>query len=499
MKKKILSVLLAVVMLASACSMMIVPVSAATTLSTDNSGAYLISSAADVETFRTMMVNGETFAGKTVKLTDDIDMKNAGDYLFNDKQKGFLGTFDGQGYSISNLTVAGGSNNGFFGFAGTTSWKFSDKSNVVTIKNVAFINSSSVSNEAAANNVGLLYGSLWSATLNLENVYIDTTMNSRFEGEGNPSSTQGGLIGYAYAVHWNAENCVFDITTRKTTEGGSLKNSGAIIGITDWNGKAETEQCKITMNQSALYGSVIFYETEVYVGADSGNTFPVGNAMTNTLIDLWYTSDNVTSKTVTGVWGSTLTLDAETTAVTAMDIKGFDATAVEGFTATTGHMVPTTLLALFPQHFLTEANADEGAQVAFQGYQTTAKDENGKAKVRLVATLADDYKNYDEVGFEVVAVYEKDGVKTAKSQKVACTKVYSSISAVTGNEAYPASISASSLIGEEGYIFAMVITGVPEGISIQVRTYSVSGETTTYGATEVFTIADIPGGTVGGN
>ena len=130
MKKKILSVLLAVVMLASACSMMIVPVSAETTSTLtidENDGAYKIANADDVETFRTMMVGGETFAGKTVKLTANIDMKDAGDYLFNDKQKGFLGTFDGQGYSISNLTVAGGSNNGFFGFAGTTSWKFSDK------------------------------------------------------------------------------------------------------------------------------------------------------------------------------------------------------------------------------------------------------------------------------------------------------------------------------------------------------------------------------------
>ena len=113
-------------------------------------------------------------------------------------------------------------------------------------------------------------------------------------------------------------------------------------------------------------------------------------------------------------------------------------------------------------------------------------------KYMLTKTLA-------SLGYENSVEYEKDGVKTAKSQKVACTKVYSSISAVTGNEAYPASISASSLIGGEGYIFAMVITGVPEGISLQVRTYSVSGETTTYGATEVFTIADIPGGTVGGN
>ena len=495
MKKKILSVLLAVVMLASACSMMIVPVSAATTLSTDNSGAYLISSAADVETFRTMMIGGETFAGKTVKLTADIDMTDLDttekSYVYtmdNTQGHGFMGTFDGQGYTISNLIVDGNKSNGFFGWADGDSTNWSYENNKVTIKNLAFVNSKSVSNTGKTN-VGLLYGAVYGATINVENVYVDTIMYSPAIS-GNMASSHGGLVGYTYGMHLNIKNTVLNVKTE--TEGCTLRGCGAIGGVLD-GGTVN----KLTFNQSALFGDVYFSLTHVAVGAKSGVTAPevsLENAITD--IKHGLTGGTYNGPSAVGLWKQSASI-YETANVTKQDVSGIDATAVEGFTATVGHMVPTSLLKMFPQHCLETSTAD-GAKVEFEGYQTTNL-VDGKAKVRLVATLADDYKNYDEVGFEVVAVYEKDGVKTAKSQKVACTKVYSSISAVTGNEAYPASISASSLIGGEGYIFAMVITGVPEGITLQVRTYSVSGETTTYGATEVFTIADIPGGTVGGN
>lgn len=487
MKKKILSVLLAVVMLASACSMMIVPVSAATTLSTDNSGAYLISSAADVETFRTMMVGGETFAGKTVKLTTDIDMNNTQYTIANDATTpvyGFLGIFDGQGHTISKLNVSGSNPyNGFFG-------AYVYKDSVVTgveIKNVAFVDCTT--NSENASYVGLLYGLVRGVDVSVTNVYANITMTGK-----NAKTTHGGLIGFFAESKLSVSNSVIDVVT---VSGQQL---GAVVGISNNNKAQETgNNNKITLETTAIYGNMdsVGY-TFGACGVNKYSDPEVDESVSNCIIDVSHSTfdglDGYTGKSTGLLNGLAFVKIGK---VTTQVVSGLDATAVEGFTATVGHMVPTSLLKMFPQHCLETSTAD-GAKVEFEGYQTTNL-VDGKAKVRLVATLADDYKNYDEVGFEVVAVYEKDGVKTAKSQKVACTKVYSSISAVTGNEAYPASISASSLIGGEGYIFAMVITGVPEGISLQVRTYSVSGETTTYGATEVFTIADIPGGTVGGN
>ena len=342
---------------------------------------------------------------------------------------------------------------------------------------------------------GLLFGQIQNTvTLNLKNIYVDTTMYTAYtDTVYNHYLNHGGLVGLAGIVT-NISNSVINVTT-DIADGASFYASGMIAGRA-LNGY------EFNISNSALYGDVKINRGYTYGlwgingNGDLASASHTGE-ISNSIVDLTFnnTKDSAKEREIKGKL-NTFNLFEGDTAIAA-DIEGFDATAVEGFTATVGHMVPTSLLKMFPQHCLETSTAD-GAKVEFEGYQTTNL-VDGKAKVRLVATLADDYKNYDEVGFEVVAVYEKDGVKTAKSQKVACTKVYSSISAVTGNEAYPASISASSLIGGEGYIFAMVITGVPEGISLQVRTYSVSGETTTYGATEVFTIADIPGGTVGGN
>lgn len=488
MKKKFLSVLLAVVMLASACSMMIVPVSAATTstLTKDDTGAYLITSADDMDTFQSEVKSGVfENADVVVKLTTDITLNTT--YTYNEEKHGFWGTFDGQGHTIDGLSVSGK----FSGLFGTP---LPTTATTITIQNVAFTNSKSASANVADYS-GLLFGQIQNTvTLNLKNIYVDTTMYTAYtDTVYNHYLNHGGLVGLAGIVT-NISNSVINVTT-DIADGASFYASGMIAGRA-LNGY------EFNISNSALYGDVKINRGYTYGlwgingNGDLASASHTGE-ISNSIVDLTFnnTKDSAKEREIKGKL-NTFNLFEGDTAIAA-DIEGFDATAVEGFTATTGYMVPTTLLATFPQHFLTEATAD-GAKVEFEGYQTTNLVDN-KAKVRLVATLADDYKNYDEVGFEVVAVYEKDGVKTAKSQKVACTKVYSSISEVTGNEAYPASISASSLIGGEGYIFAMVITGVPEGISLQVRTYSVSGETTTYGATEVFTIADIPGGTVGGN
>lgn len=491
MKKKILSVLLAVVMLASACSMMIVPVSAETTLSTDNSGAYLISSAADVETFRTMIQNGETFKDKTVKLTANVKLDSNYTYTITQgsTKYGFEGTFNGNGFSIIGLNISG-SNVGFFGYlTGTDSKTYNNTSASATIQNVAFINATVNSTNP---NAGLLYGGVHAATITVENVYFDIAMSTTM-GESAKCFT-GGLVGYAFGMKIDIKNCYIDIAANNAR---AMNAAGIICGKFDL-ADGYTNYNALYVNNTLLVGDVNFKNSYISCGADAAIDVPGSVTLSGAVIDINHTTSVTDSNypKAVGLWTATKDIYLKSS-VTDCNVSGLDATAVEGFTATVGHMVPTSLLKMFPQHCLETSTAD-GAKVEFEGYQTTNL-VDGKAKVRLVATLADDYKNYDEVGFEVVAVYEKDGVKTAKSQKVACTKVYSSISAVTGNEAYPASISASSLIGGEGFIFAMVITGVPEGISLQVRTYSVSGETTTYGATEVFTIADIPSGTVGGN
>ena len=53
------------------------------------------------------------FAGTTLKLAADIDMKEVADYpMIGDETHAYAGTFDGQNHTVSNLTPAVGSKYG---------------------------------------------------------------------------------------------------------------------------------------------------------------------------------------------------------------------------------------------------------------------------------------------------------------------------------------------------------------------------------------------------
>lgn len=91
---------------------------------TDEAGAILISSVADLLAFSQAVSSGETFEGKTVKLTNDIDMSGfkyptpGGEALrfavwdavnertyYEARNRPFLGKFDGAGHAIFNLDI----------------------------------------------------------------------------------------------------------------------------------------------------------------------------------------------------------------------------------------------------------------------------------------------------------------------------------------------------------------------------------------------------------
>ena len=77
-------------------------------LSVDESGAYLINTPQDVVTFRTLLnvTEGKNIlSGVTFKLTDDIDLTGITLAAAGNDSKRFMGTFDGQGYTISNVNI----------------------------------------------------------------------------------------------------------------------------------------------------------------------------------------------------------------------------------------------------------------------------------------------------------------------------------------------------------------------------------------------------------
>ena len=65
---------------------------------------YTISNAEELKEFRDDVNNGDSFAGKTVVLTNDIDLDGSDDNQWTPISP-FYGTFDGQGNTISGLYI----------------------------------------------------------------------------------------------------------------------------------------------------------------------------------------------------------------------------------------------------------------------------------------------------------------------------------------------------------------------------------------------------------
>ncbi len=113
--KKLMSLLLAVLMLATVIPFAAVSVSAQTT-----EADLVITTADELRDFATAVNAGDNFSGKVVALGADIDLANEewtpiGSATANP----FCGTFDGRNYTISNLSVTDGRNfAGLFGRVG---------------------------------------------------------------------------------------------------------------------------------------------------------------------------------------------------------------------------------------------------------------------------------------------------------------------------------------------------------------------------------------------
>ena len=111
--------------LLAVCLVFMMPVSAEWTVDSkwgsnyDSITEFDIADAGDLAQFSKMVNEGNTFQGKTVKLTADIDLENQewtpiGDDGYNNL---FSGTFDGNGKTISGLQITS-ANDGFVGLFG---------------------------------------------------------------------------------------------------------------------------------------------------------------------------------------------------------------------------------------------------------------------------------------------------------------------------------------------------------------------------------------------
>ena len=192
--KKFISFIIAIVMLASIAA---VPAFAEQEFvfpdenwGADENGDFLISDVPDLLAFSVSAQINNYYAGKTVKLVEDIDMTNI-EWM---PVSNFKGTFDGQGHAIKGVTLQGQSGQlGFF-------TAITD----ATIQNIRFLDFNvSVVSADGSNSAGLIACKANNRCV-LKNVYTSGTVATG-------ATRAAGMIGFPNTQHTGVivfENCV---------------------------------------------------------------------------------------------------------------------------------------------------------------------------------------------------------------------------------------------------------------------------------------------------
>ena len=199
-------------------------------------GAYTIYSAAGLQKFANEVnANGKSFAGKTVKLVNDIDLQNAtwtpigqtGATTFN-------GVFDGQNYTISNLKVDSSAQTGEYYSSGLFGWVESHTAGHGHIKNVKIAGATITGHH----NCGALVGYITQETALVENCHVTgATISCTYATNDTDGDKAGALIGNA-TVATPVKDCT---ATNSTVSAG--RDAGQLIGA----GKAaNVTGCSVT-------------------------------------------------------------------------------------------------------------------------------------------------------------------------------------------------------------------------------------------------------------
>ena len=212
------------------------------------SDPMLINSAANWNTFATLVNNGDNFSGKFLKLTANISVSTmAGIEVSNP----FQGTFDGDGKTLTfNMGTAGSP------FGEEYCAPFRHVKNA-TIKNLHVAGTIYTSEQKAAGFVGESLGNL-----TLTDCISSVNINSSKSGDG----THGGLVstlsGKGHTV--TIDGCVFDgsfATTSGTT------NCGGFVGWGVYNKPVITNSL---MNPSSVAADMLISTFARWYGGDGG-------------------------------------------------------------------------------------------------------------------------------------------------------------------------------------------------------------------------------------
>lgn len=219
MKKRLLAVVAMAAMLVTMIPLTVFAGSAWDGTTTDTSWynesqtVFELSDAADLAGLATLVNGGNTFAGKTIKLANDIDLSNKewtpiGN---SNSSKQFKGTFDGQNHIIKNLSInnATTSHQGLFGYIRGNGMA---DGNLVNVKDLTIDGVNIVAPNYRY--IGSLAGQAYTSVI--ENVHVK---NATLDAE----RYVGGIVGHVYM---RAENCSFEGTVDSWDASGGIAGAG---------------------------------------------------------------------------------------------------------------------------------------------------------------------------------------------------------------------------------------------------------------------------------
>ena len=175
---------------------------------------YIVSTPAELAWIaQEVNTNGKSFSGKTIRLDTDIDLGNKTWNPIGQTGAGqFQGTFDGNGYAISNFVVDTTSQNGTYHASGLFGWV-----NGATIKNLTIKNANVKGNQY----VGAIAGYIESnSPAIVENCHV---INSKLYAT---DAKVGAVVGFGN----NGGTIIKDCTAKNSTiEAG--RDAGQIVGM----------------------------------------------------------------------------------------------------------------------------------------------------------------------------------------------------------------------------------------------------------------------------
>ena len=230
----------------------------------DEATTFTLTTAEQFAGFAKLVDDGKTFEGKTVALGTDINLANIlfnpiGSYRFDTS---FKGTFDGQGYTISNLSQNTWElNNGYYyGDLGLGLFGAVEEG---TVKNLV-IDGAEVSGESAI--CGTIAAVAHNATF--ENITVKNANVADYQYYA------GGIIGWA-SGEVNVIDCNLDASTNIAAQWGDFDNSiGGVIGGASGSAKILIKDTKVACRIDAYNDVTSSYQWYAYrrAGMLIGNT-----------------------------------------------------------------------------------------------------------------------------------------------------------------------------------------------------------------------------------